>query len=299
MRIYDCFTFYNEYDLLEWRLRLLYNIVDVFVIVEADRTFQNNSKPFNFLQAEQRFAPYKDKIRYIKLSGDIPYTSDWSIEIFQRNNISQGLYDCQPEDIVMISDVDEIMDPRVLNKIIDNKIGVSFFPDTYLKERAGIRGLSRNTRCLLKNLGSFTKRQHILDVMQNTPVVCAEEMFEFFINYKCRFTWCGLILSYFKNLTTPQKLRDQRNLLPMVNGGWHFSSLGGVKAIKNKLRSTSDGMKNPVLKLPEEQQDEYIARELSAGRIWWTNEPLKKCSINELDIPEITWFSEKFPYMKC
>ena len=40
MKIYDCFTFYNELDLLELRLRETYDHVDVFVIAEATRTFQ-------------------------------------------------------------------------------------------------------------------------------------------------------------------------------------------------------------------------------------------------------------------
>ncbi len=44
-KIYDCFTFYNELDLLELRLQELYDHVNYFVLVEGNRTFQNNSKP--------------------------------------------------------------------------------------------------------------------------------------------------------------------------------------------------------------------------------------------------------------
>jgi beta-1,4-mannosyl-glycoprotein beta-1,4-N-acetylglucosaminyltransferase len=50
MKIYDCFTFYNEFDLLEIRLEELYDVVDYFVIVEGNRTFQNSSKPYLFLE---------------------------------------------------------------------------------------------------------------------------------------------------------------------------------------------------------------------------------------------------------
>ena len=44
MKIYDCFTFCNEFDLLELRLRELYDHVDYFVLVEANKTFQNKDK---------------------------------------------------------------------------------------------------------------------------------------------------------------------------------------------------------------------------------------------------------------
>ena len=39
MKVYDCFTFYNELDLLEYRFEILYPYVDSFVIVEATKTY--------------------------------------------------------------------------------------------------------------------------------------------------------------------------------------------------------------------------------------------------------------------
>ena len=36
--IYDCFTFFNELDILELRLQLLYDVVDKFVLVESTKT---------------------------------------------------------------------------------------------------------------------------------------------------------------------------------------------------------------------------------------------------------------------
>jgi hypothetical protein len=63
-KIYDCFTFFNENELLELRLMTLYNTVDYFVIVEAGQTFTGKPKPFNLIIPEQ----YTEKIRYIKLA---------------------------------------------------------------------------------------------------------------------------------------------------------------------------------------------------------------------------------------
>ena len=48
MKIVDCFIFYNEIDLLNYRLNLLYDIVDYFIIVEATKTHMGNSKKMYF-----------------------------------------------------------------------------------------------------------------------------------------------------------------------------------------------------------------------------------------------------------
>ncbi len=50
VKVYDCFTFYNEFELLELRLRALWDVVDYFVLVEADRTHTNKPKPFYFYE---------------------------------------------------------------------------------------------------------------------------------------------------------------------------------------------------------------------------------------------------------
>ena len=44
--IYDCFTFYNELDLLEIRLNVLNDVVDRFVLVEMNKTHMGDDKPF-------------------------------------------------------------------------------------------------------------------------------------------------------------------------------------------------------------------------------------------------------------
>ena len=58
MKIYDCFTFFNELDLLEIRLNELNDVVDYFVIVEGKKTFQNNPKPLFLLENIDRFKKF-------------------------------------------------------------------------------------------------------------------------------------------------------------------------------------------------------------------------------------------------
>jgi len=116
MKIFDCFIFYNELDILELRLETLYNYVDRFVIVEADHTFTNNPKDFNLANNWGRFKKWHDKMLYIKSSSP-KYTNPWHNESWQRNQIAYGLRDVKSEDIVALTDVDEIIRPDVFNYV--------------------------------------------------------------------------------------------------------------------------------------------------------------------------------------
>lgn len=107
MKIYDCFTFNNELDVLEIRLHELYPIVDYFVIVEASRTHAGNSKPMHFQEHRARFAPFADKIIHVAVN-DMPDGDPWVREKFQRNCIARGLTALRDEDLVLVSDADEI-----------------------------------------------------------------------------------------------------------------------------------------------------------------------------------------------
>lgn len=298
MKIYDCFTFFNEFELLEWRLKLLYDVVDCFVIVEMNRTFQNHTKPFNYEENQARFLKYQDKIRYIKVTDDIDCQDNWTLEIFQRNCIMRGLTNCAPDDIIMIGDIDEFVDPRVMQQLRDNQVAVHtyqcFGP---VAERSGLRGISRNGRCFFNTIADFSHRNDIHAFLDHQALVCEQRMFEFFVNYECQSHWCGTILLRYCNLKEPQQLRRKRNQLPMILNGWHFSSMGGIQAIKKKFRATSDGMGNPVFQLPEQEQEEYIAKELDHGRIWWSGEQLTKHELKELDIPYLDWLAGQYPQM--
>lgn len=112
MRIYDTFLFFNELDLLECRLRELDDSpVWRFILVESAVTFQGKSKPLYFLENQERFAPWLDRI--IHVTADIQISGDgvevpWQREAISREAIFAGLKDADPEDVIMLSDVDEI-----------------------------------------------------------------------------------------------------------------------------------------------------------------------------------------------
>ena len=113
MKIYDCFTFYNELDLLELRLEELYDSVDTFVIVESDHTFQNMPKAYVLEDNLERFGKYLDKIVCIKYKSHC-HSNPWDNEQDQRNAILDGIIDAEDTDIILISDVDEFIRPEVI-----------------------------------------------------------------------------------------------------------------------------------------------------------------------------------------
>ena len=57
-KIYDCFNFFNELDILELRLNILYEYVDYFVIVESDVTHSGEKKPFYFEDNKERYSKF-------------------------------------------------------------------------------------------------------------------------------------------------------------------------------------------------------------------------------------------------
>ncbi len=113
-RLFDCFPFFNELDLLEVRLRTLAPIVDTFVIGESPLTYRGEPKPLHYLENKARFSEFHSRIRHVIIE-DLPaqkgFAENWQRETFQRSALQRGLTDAEDRDVVMMSDLDEI--PRV------------------------------------------------------------------------------------------------------------------------------------------------------------------------------------------
>ena len=114
MKIYDCFSYWDEDLLLKIRLNILNKYVDHFVIVEGNKTWQNNSKELRF--DINKFSEFKEKIIYIPVTdmpdGDDPYLR----ENFQRNCILRGIKHAEENDLILISDLDEIPNPKKISE---------------------------------------------------------------------------------------------------------------------------------------------------------------------------------------
>jgi beta-1,4-mannosyl-glycoprotein beta-1,4-N-acetylglucosaminyltransferase len=105
--IFDVIPFNNEFEILERRFSELYDVVDRFVIVEATKTHGNKPKELNFHNNLKRFEKWLNKVTYIVVD-DYSALDSWSIERHQRDAGMRGLTQCKDNDIIIISDCDEI-----------------------------------------------------------------------------------------------------------------------------------------------------------------------------------------------
>jgi len=131
MKIIDCFPFFNEIELLYYRLSILYDVVDYFVISEATKTFSGIRKPSVFLENKEKFEKFSDKIIHVIDDEFIVPRANteesWINEKHQREYIKHGLNKLviAPEDYIIISDLDEIPDPSILTRIKDQEICIN------------------------------------------------------------------------------------------------------------------------------------------------------------------------------
>jgi beta-1,4-mannosyl-glycoprotein beta-1,4-N-acetylglucosaminyltransferase len=204
MKIYDCFTFFNELELLELRLMTLNDIVDYFVIVEADRKHSGPPKEFILEKNKDLFQKYIHKIRYVKVSlPDHNPTNAWPNENFQRNAIMRGIQDADPEDYIMISDLDEIPNPDGVMDAIENKKWEQFILEqklTYYYVN-NLNGLNWHGTVVIKKK------------LLKTPQYCRD-------------------------------IERRNPPRVVLNGGWHYSFIGDVDKIKTKLESYAETQTN-------------------------------------------------------
>ena len=229
MAIYDCFNFFNELDILELRLNILYEYVDYFIIAEANVKHSGEQKPFYFEENKERFSKFIDKIilckildtpksfhdlqktennetnkifDYIKIQKnrfDIHTQPDYGRDFFQKESVRKFLTECEDNDIILISDADEIPNPEIL-----------------------------------LNLQKLDLENNIYSLNQNT--------YYYFLNVLKQKDWYGTKMGLYKNIKkySLNEIRGDESLSSKLkNGGWHFSFMGGKEMVKNKLTSYS------------------------------------------------------------
>lgn len=217
VQTYDCFTFFDELELLKVRFEELYDSVDHFVLVEADQTFSGESKPLFFEENKHLFERYKDKVIHVVVrdfplsTGDV-YQDRWLREEFQRNAMLRGLTQCKEDDIILISDLDEIPNRSAVDQV---------------KE--------------------FYVRSPKKSMMDEDKLICQLHMrlFLFHLNCESPFGWPGAVKAapyWLVKKRLPWNLKllhcHSGNLHKIYNAGWHFHSMcGNEKRLIQKLRS--------------------------------------------------------------
>lgn len=207
MKIYDCFIYYDEDFILDLRLNILNNFVDKFVIVEADYDHQGKKKKRNF--DINNFKAFKNKIIY-KCIDKFPDDLDSSgRENYQRNYIFNCLKEVHEDDLILLSDIDEIPDLRKFNYHSFYKY--YFFEQKFFYYKLNLLNITRPIW-----YGSRICKKRFL----RSP--------QWFRNLKPRRD---------ANLRYPFWRIDKLRYKYIKNGGWHFSFLKDPSGIKQKIQS--------------------------------------------------------------
>ena len=128
MAIFDCFQYFNEDHIADLRFNILDEFINKFVIVESTIDHQGKPKKLHF--DINRYKKFKNKINYIVVDDtpeEIKKTHEGGeslVEQHQRNSIMKGLKDSHDNDLVILSDVDEIPNLNKLNEYDRNKYAV-------------------------------------------------------------------------------------------------------------------------------------------------------------------------------
>ena len=203
IKIFDCFTFFNELELLELRLMELYETVDYFVLVEANKTHTGKTKPFIFEENKHNFLEFLPKIIHVKVN-DIPEYSPnniWIAENFQRNCIKRGLMSyAKKGDKILISDVDEIPNTDAISANLHLQHPIIFAQKLYYY----------HVNCLQNSIWNGT-------IMTNYE--------DNIIPQKLR-----------------DEARSPTALNICQNGGWHYSFMGGANRIRIKVENIAESL---------------------------------------------------------
>lgn len=236
MKIYDCFTFFNELDILEIRLNELYNSVDYFVLVESKLSFSNTPKSLFFEDNKHRFTQFLDKIIHIVIdkfedNTDSPRLDglhhNWTREEENRRMIFKGLAQANDEDIICVSDVDEIFNHRLIEQIRANGIE----NDTIIQVLLLMYKFKLN--CLFQDYRNWQRpsEKHFKDLFKNIPEFAGAFPWQGpgICTFKTLKQYCNsdphLLRAYAKPLKNipPQGLKFTQT--PNVLGGWHLCSM--------------------------------------------------------------------------
>lgn len=249
-KIYDCFTFFNELDILEMRLNILDSVVDYFVLIEGNKFMSGSPKNSLYLENKERYAKFSKKIihkivdlpeqfsqlqfisnaiTHEEKSMNLIYSFMLKTNLFNRftePRFGRSFYikesprfcmnQCNDNDIIILSDCDEFPNPEILGRLNE------FFEDTEF--------YTFNQTCYYYYL-NVLRESHLNNVHHNYP---GSETY----TGKKTSNWKGSRMGSYGKIKdySFNELRAQPNN-DIMDGGWHFSYMGGSNAIKEKLSS--------------------------------------------------------------
>ena len=280
MKIYDCFMYFDEDLLLDLRLNYLDKFVEKFVITEATYTHNGDRKKLRF--DINNFKKFKDKISYIVVDrqpdnikeilksdneeerGEKLILNGMARDYFQRENLQKGIEAANDNDLILISDLDEIPNLNNLNFTkIDNNVIIFeqkmfyyklnlFYEDFKWQGTKGVKFKNFISPQWLRNIKGKKYPKWRID------------------------TWFSK--------------KKYSNLFYIKNGGWHFTCLRTAEELEKKLLNFAHHYEyeksginiNDLRKLIEEKRVMYDHNIDSKGYKWSGKSILKKVELDQL-----------------
>ena len=206
--VYSVFTFNGESAILKLHLSILWDYVDKFIIVEANKTFTGLDKPFYLLRDYRFFKPWWKKIHYYQLndwddvelweqaikSPNTKGASHWAREFYIKESIHKALKHSgvKDNDTLFIGDVDEIIDPTT-------------------------------------------------EFESGGPVKAKLRVYSYFLNNRSNEEFWGTLICQYKDIKDKclNHVRSDKSLYSKGKPlGWHMTNMGGVEEIRRKLNSS-------------------------------------------------------------
>lgn len=256
----DCFPFFNELDILEIRMRELWDEVDLFLTVESSKTHSMRDKPFYLESNRSRLEKYSEKLRIIKTKDfdQIWNGSAWSVENYQRNLLSVLVAEyCKNDDFCMLSDLDEI------------------------PSRESVRWLKT------------------VDIKNLVSISVGMSFHAYFLNaYSPGKGWKGTVFTTVGNFLkkTPQKIRDSKDRIAcLAGGGWHLSWMGGVDGAYEKMISFAH-QENPLAHVSKAEFSEVFRKAVIENRDF-SLDGSEKVPLVPFPMKELPSSSADFPHL--
>ena len=282
MKIFDCFMYFDEEIVADVRLNTLNEFVDYFVIVESKFTHKGDKRKLRF--NHKKFEKFKEKIIYLvydqqpkeleTISSEDSEAKKSAKYIFnavhrengQRNYIQKGLTNAKQNDIILISDVDEV--PNLQN--------ISF------------EEINEKIILFKQNMFYYKFNLRLPDLIWSGTKACKKKHLvnpQWLRNIKDRkYPFFRLDILFSKN--------KYNSIRYINNGGWHFTNIKTAEVIEFKLKSYLHHREFDVDPLTVKQIDEIIKNkkaiynlnvDKSANKIGSGND-LKKFELNKLPI---------------
>jgi beta-1,4-mannosyl-glycoprotein beta-1,4-N-acetylglucosaminyltransferase len=253
-KLYDCFTFFNELDILDIRLAELAGVVDYFVLAEATRGFTGKPKPLHYADNAARYGAYRHKIIHVVVD-DLPADAPdaWRREYFQRNAIARGLGGAAEDDVIMLSDADEIPRASVIRSLRDSNA-----------TRGAATFLAQDQFCFRMNL-----KAENFTWLKGTRLIAKKHLHN---PQDFRALRLRPRKKAYQALIDPLRLRADlfrhagALLTPRViaDAGWHFGYMGGNESVRLKVQSFA----HQELNTDDMLSDAYIDGRIASGQFF-------------------------------